>query len=247
MFEEFFAKYDVQPPVHNTNIIKPKIIEHNPVSEQFSIPTRSTVDNISTDNDSSKTENFLESWRNPKTRAAQIVASNNQSSQQQNLKGTNDFEKAFEQALLENPNIAKYKNFLIKTAKRESGFNSSIQNKAGAPYYGYFQMGKDAIKSTLGNNVSIDEFRNNPVMQIKAAAKLYEQFLNQTKSNGSYQLAKSKGYSDDAIVSGAWLGGAGGVKTFITGKGNPSDSKWYGGKGGISVEQLMNGFDNYVV
>lgn len=158
------------------------------------------------------------------------------------LKGSNDFERAFQEALAIDPNIAKYKNFLVKTAKRESGFNSYIQNIAGAPYYGYFQMGKNEIAMTT--KMSVEQFRNNPVAQILGACKLYEMNLRAIKKIGVYNLGKQKGYSDDALVAGAWMGGPGGVKKYLLGKGDPSDSHWYGGKGGSSVGKIMNNWRN---
>lgn len=154
-------------------------------------------------------------------------------------KGPESFEKAFEKAVEINPEVANYRNFLVKTAKRESNFNSRIQNRAGAPYYGYFQMGKEEIKRTTG--LSVEQFRNDPVRQILGAVKLYKMNLTTIKAIGAYTLCKDRGYTDDAIVSGAWMGGPGGVKKFITGKGDPSDSHWYkGGKGGSSVGKIMN-------
>lgn len=168
------------------------------------------------------------------------------------IKGSSSFEEAYKKAVQINPSVAKYKDFLTRTAKRESNFNSYIQNTAGAPYYGYFQMGEQEIKKTTG--LTVEQFRNDPVAQILGAAKLYEMNLATVKqlkafdgkdSIKVYELCKQKGYSDDAIVAGAWAGGPGGVKKFITGKGNPSDSHWYGGQGGTSVGKLMNEFKNY--
>lgn len=158
------------------------------------------------------------------------------------LKSPKEFENAFQKACRINPEIQKYKVFLAKTAKRESGFNSHIQNQAGAPYYGYFQMGKDEIKSTTG--LSVQQFRNNPVAQILGACKLYEMNLRTIKRIGVYDLGKKRGYSDDALVAGAWLGGPGGVKRYLLGQGDPSDSHWYGGKGGSSVGKVMNNWMN---
>lgn len=159
------------------------------------------------------------------------------------LKGSDGFEKAFSEAAKINPGVLKYKNFLTKIAAKESSFNSSIQNKAGAPYYGYFQMGKSEIKSTTG--LTVEQFRNDPVRQILGAAKLYENYISTVKRLGVYELCKAKGYSDDAIAAGAWLGGAGGVKKFIQGHGDPNDSHWYGGKnkGGTSVGTRMREFN----
>lgn len=161
----------------------------------------------------------------------------------ENLKGPQSFEKSFKKALEIDPSIIKYKNFLVKTAQKESGFNSRIQNTAGAPYYGYFQMGKNEIAMTT--KMSVEQFRDNPVAQILGACKLYEMNLKTIKRLGVYNLGKQKGYSDDALVAGAWLGGPGGVKKFLQGKGDPSDSHWYGGKGGTSVGKRMNEFNKY--
>lgn len=169
-------------------------------------------------------------------------SSNKSQSTKHTSKGRSEFESNLEKALKINPSISKYKDFLIATASRESGFNSYIQNTAGAPYYGYFQMGKEEIKSTTG--LSVEEFRNDPVSQILGAAKLYEKYINSVKKLGVYELCKEKGYSDDAIAAGAWLGGPGGVKKFITEQGDPSDSHWYNGKGGTTVGTLMNQFKN---
>ena len=49
-----------------------------------------------------------------------------------------NFEKVLDEAEKLNPEVKRYRNFLVKTAKKESAFNSHIQNTAGAPYYGYF-------------------------------------------------------------------------------------------------------------
>lgn len=154
------------------------------------------------------------------------------------LKGPKKFEEAFQKAVEINPKVAKYKDFLVKIAKRESGFNSHIQNTAGAPYYGYFQMGASEIKKTTG--LSVEQFRNDPVQQILGAVKLYELNLKTIKAIGVYDIGRERGYSDDALVAGAWMGGPGGVKKYLLGKGDPSDSHWYGGKGGSSVGQIMN-------
>lgn len=163
--------------------------------------------------------------------------------QQIKLKGSKQFEEALAKAEQINPNVRKYRNFLIKTAKLESGFNSHIQNKAGAPYYGYFQMGREEIKRTTG--LSVNDFRNDPIQQILGAVKLYEINLKTIKVLGIYEKCKSAGYSDDAIIAGAWVGGPGGVKRFINRKGDPSDSHWYNGSGGTSVGKRMKEFNNY--
>lgn len=157
--------------------------------------------------------------------------------------GHMSFEQALSEATKINPAVAKHKNFIRKIRKAETSNSKDprIQNSAGAPYYGWFQMGREEIKATTG--LTVEQFRIDPVQQILGATKLYELYLAEVKRIGAYGLCKSKGYSDDAIVAGAWLGGAGGVKKFIKGQGNPSDSKWYGGKGGTSVGRRMNEFN----
>lgn len=160
------------------------------------------------------------------------------SSQPKKITGTKAFEEAFNKAVKINPEVANYRNFLVKTAKRESNFNSYIQNTTGAPYYGYFQMGKEEIKKTTG--LSVEQFRNNPVQQILGAVELYKLNLKTLKAIKVYDIGKQKGYSDDALVSGAWAGGPGGVKKYLSGKGDPSDAHWYGGQGGTSVGKIMN-------
>lgn len=157
------------------------------------------------------------------------------------IRGPKLFEEAFKEAEKMNPEISKYKTFLTKIAKRESNFNPSIQNTSGAPYYGFFQMGRQEIRQTTG--LTVHEFRSNPVKQILGAVELYKHNLKVMKSIGAYDLGKQKGYSEDALVAGAWLGGPGGVKKYLLGKGNPSDSHWYGGKGGTSVGRRMNEFN----
>lgn len=154
------------------------------------------------------------------------------------LKGPKNFEKAFKEACKINPEVSKYKNFLVKTAKRESNFNSHIQNQAGAPYYGYFQMGKREIESTTG--LSVEAFRNDAVQQILGAVNLYKMNMKILKALKIYNVGKAKGYSDDALIAGCWMGGPGGVKKYLLGLGDPSDSHWYGGKGGSSVGKIMN-------
>jgi hypothetical protein len=55
-------------------------------------------------------------------------------------KGLEAFNKAFDEVIAEDKDAAKYRNFLTKIAEKESAFDSYVQNKAGAPAYGYFQF-----------------------------------------------------------------------------------------------------------
>lgn len=232
MFEDIFASYNkVSPPdtYVDFSVEVPEqedIPEFNPVAQTYvdSMPDLSEKTERPTAKKKSSTKK--------QTTRKQTT---------QTLTGSADFESAFQQALKIDPSIAQYKNWLTKTAKMESSFRSSIKNP-NSPYYGYFQMGEKEIKATTG--LSVEQFRNNPVQQILGAVKLYQMKIKDIKNLGIYDLCKSKGFSDDAMAAGAWLGGAGGVKKFIQGSSDPSDSHWYGGKGGTTVGTRMKQFNS---
>lgn len=239
MFEDFFTTYSmVEPPKiykDNPNLIIEKIKEKGDIISPVTLNTLdiSDTNQLNYPGIRSPFDNTVN------TDQTMNLPSNNQDLQSPTiLKGTPDFERILDEAQKINPEVEKYRDFLIKTAQRESGFDSYVQNKAGAPYYGYFQMGKEEIKRTTG--LSVEEFRSNPVQQILGAVKLYKMNLKTIKALGIYNLGKDKGYSDDALVAGAWMGGPGGVKKYLLGQGDPSDSHWYGGKGGSSVGKIMN-------
>lgn len=148
------------------------------------------------------------------------------------IKGSQEFESAYDEVEKINPEAKKYRRFLTQVAKIESGFNKRIQNRAGAPAYGYFQFMQDGKKY---NNISkyantdIETFRNNPQLQIQAAIKLAKSFENSFTAN-DLKIAKDKGFTTFGLLGGAWLGGVGGVRKYLNNQGDPSDSHW-GGKG----------------
>lgn len=158
-------------------------------------------------------------------------------------KGTVEFEQAYDNVEKRNPEARKYRTFLTKIAKVESGFNKSIQNRAGAPAYGYFQFMQDGKK---WNNISkyagvdINTFRQNPEIQIEAAIKLAKSFENQF-SKEDKRLAKEKGYTLFGLLGGAWLGGAGGVRKYLRQNRDTSDKHW--GGTGTSVGARMRAFN----
>ena len=234
-----FATYEKTKPLNdqvdtNTDILSEQF-NFNPISQDY-------LDKLSVMNEDNNEENTdtLITYQPTETSSKQTSAKKSK------LVGSKEFENAFKEAIKQDPSVEKYKDFLTRIAKKESGFNSYIQNRAGAPYYGYFQFGHAALKSV--SNLTMEQFRKNPVEQIKAGARLYERFIRQSKvikvnnKISIYDLAKQKGYSDDSIAAGAWAGGLGGVKKFLLGQGDPSDSHWYGGKGGTSVGKRMNEF-----
>lgn len=231
MFQEMFATYNkVTPPSIDMEFFTEEpedYTEYNPIAKTY-------AQQITTEVEHKPTSPSTVYPTKKKTTTKKVSVKKVEDTKKSTLKGTAEFENAFAQAVAQDPSIAKYKDFLTKTAKRESGFDSHIQNKSGKPYYGYFQFGHAALKQT--STLSMEQFRNNPVEQIKAAAKLYEQFISQSKSLGIYEKAKQQGYSDDAIAAGAWLGGVGGLKRYINGQGNPSD-------GADSVGKRMKDFN----
>lgn len=160
-------------------------------------------------------------------------------------KGLAAFNKAYDEVEASNPDAKKYRQFLTKMAEQESGFNSAIQNRAGAPAYGYFQFMQDDKKY---NNIrqyagtDIETFRNNPKLQIEAAIKLAKSF-EKGFSKEDLELANKNGYSTWGLLGGAWLAGNGGVRKFLRGQGNPSDRHWSKEGKGTDVATRIKAFN----
>ena len=85
--------------------------------------------------------------------------------------------------------------------------------------------------------VDLDTFRNSPVIQIQAANNLANSFIN-SFSKTEIQRLHQMGYSDSAIIAGAWLGGPGGVRAFAFRNQNRKDVN------GTSVGKYMQMFNN---
>lgn len=140
--------------------------------------------------------------------------------------------------------------FFAKLAKKESGFDPKIQNKLGAPAYGYFQFMQGTVNGRSWDNISrfansdIETFRNSPELQIKAAQKLADAFLKGfTKED--YKKARELGYSDSALLAGAWLGGVGGVRKLLHKGISVDDKSWSNGKNiGTDMQTRMKEFNN---
>lgn len=160
-------------------------------------------------------------------------------------KGEEEFNKWYDEVEKENPEAKDYRQFLTKLAQAESGFDSYIQNKAGAPAYGYFQFMQDGKKY---NNISayagtdIETFRNDPKLQIQAAIKLAKQF-EEGFSKEDLELAAQKGYTKFGLLGGAWLAGNGGVRKYLRGLDNPSDKHWSKSGAGTSVADRIAMFN----
>lgn len=160
-------------------------------------------------------------------------------------KGSDEFNKWYDEVEQEDPEAKNYRQFLTKMAEQESGFNSAIQNRAGAPAYGYFQFMQDGKKY---NNISayagtdVDTFRNNPKLQIKAAIKLAKQF-ERGFNKQDLELAAQKGYTKFGLLGGAWLAGNGGVRKYLQGLANPSDKHWSKSGSGTDVASRIQMFN----
>lgn len=160
-------------------------------------------------------------------------------------KGLDEFNKWYDEVEKEDPEAKHYRQFLTKMAEQESGFNSAIQNRAGAPAYGYFQFMQDGKKY---NNISayagtdVDTFRNNPKLQIKAAIKLAKQF-ERGFNKQDLELAAQKGYTKFGLLGGAWLAGNGGVRKYLQGLANPSDKHWSKSGSGTDVASRIQMFN----
>lgn len=160
-------------------------------------------------------------------------------------KGLDEFNKWYDEVEQEDPEAKNYRQFLTKMAEQESRFNSAIQNRAGAPAYGYFQFMQDGKKY---NNISayagtdVDTFRNNPKLQIKAAIKLAKQF-ERGFNKQDLELAAQKGYTKFGLLGGAWLAGNGGVRKYLQGLANPSDRHWSKSGSGTDVASRIQMFN----
>lgn len=160
-------------------------------------------------------------------------------------KGLDEFNKWYDEVEKEDPEAKHYRQFLTKMAEQESGFNSAIQNRAGAPAYGYFQFMQDGKKYnniTAYAGTDIETFRNNPKLQIKAAIKLAKSF-ERGFNKKDLELAAQKGYTKFGLLGGAWLAGNGGVRKHLQGLANPSDRHWSKSGSGTDVASRIQMFN----
>ena len=160
-------------------------------------------------------------------------------------KGLDEFNKWYDEVEKEDPEAKHYRQFLTKMAEQESGFNSAIQNRAGAPAYGYFQFMQDGKKYnniTAYAGTDVETFRNNPKLQIKAAIKLAKSF-ERGFNKKDLELAAQKGYTKFGLLGGAWLAGNGGIRKYLQGLANPSDRHWSKSGSGTDVASRIQMFN----
>lgn len=162
------------------------------------------------------------------------------------IKGYKNFKKQFDLYTQTDPSAKKYEKVLTDIAQHESGFNPTIQNSAGAPAFGYFQFWQDGKINNITHfsGLNIKDFLNNPQAQIAAAVRMARS-IEHSWNKEDIRLASAMGYSSDALIRGAWLGGVSGVRKVLRGLGNPNDAKWYKDKNqGRSVKQVMDEQNN---
>lgn len=151
-------------------------------------------------------------------------------------KGTEEFNRIYDEVEREYPEASKYRTFLTTVAKYESGFNSKAKNK-NAPAWGYFQFMQDDnkynnIKTYAG--VDTQTFLDNPKLQIIAAINLAKS-MEKGFSKEDISAAKSKGITKWGMLGGAWLGGNGGLRRYLLNNENISDKHWSSDNSGIDM------------
>lgn len=162
--------------------------------------------------------------------------------------GFNNFNLYYDQAIKSSSSelaaqLNSRRNLFTKLANQESGFRHNVRNSAGVPAFGYFQFMQGNYNGKNYNNigqyagVDLDTFRNSPVIQIQAANNLANYFMS-SFSKTELQRLHQMGYSDSAIIAGAWLGGPGGVRAFAFSNNNRKDVH------GTSVGKYMQMFNN---
>ena len=150
-------------------------------------------------------------------------------------KGTEEFNRIYDEVEREYPEASKYRAFLTTVAKYESEFNSKAKNK-NAPAWGYFQFMQDDnkynnIKTYAG--VDTQTFLDNPKLQIIAAINLAKS-MEKGFSKEDMAAAESKGITKWGMLGGAWLGGNGGLRRYLLKDENISDKHW----GGVGIDMI---------
>lgn len=99
-----------------------------------------------------------------------------------------------------NPDIEKYRNLLLFTAKRESNFNPTASNKHSSAY-GLFQM-IDSTRKYYAPHLSKVEFGKSINAQTEAAYKMMKKLFESEDG----KMLKQRGLTDKQIATLGWLG-----------------------------------------
>lgn len=149
--------------------------------------------------------------------------------------GIKSFNDAFDAVQIKIPEIKKYRKFLTELAYRESSFRpDAVAGNANGAALGYFQFMPFNRKG-----ISSKDFVNNPRLQIEMAWKLLKEFKGSFNSV-DWAKARNKGYTESAMIAGAWLSGAGGVKRFLKTGYKAQDNL------GTNVKNYMDRFNKLV-
>jgi hypothetical protein len=106
-----------------------KLIEFEPTN--LTLPTNQINTEENNKNPTKSLLDLLDNYRKP--------VQNDIKSTEGSIVGPENYEKAWDEYLKINPDAVRYKDILTKIAKKESNFRN-VQNTAGAPAYGYFQL-----------------------------------------------------------------------------------------------------------
>ncbi len=137
--------------------------------------------------------------------------------------GYQQFNRAYDKVEAYNPDASKYRSLLTKIASIESSFRPGVVNKIGAAgYFQFIDSTRNGIMKKIGKSTNKQTFLNNPELQILAAIELAKEFENSFGSE-YLRLASQKGHTLNGLISGAWLGGVGGVKRYLKSGKDSSD------------------------
>lgn len=105
--------------------------------------------------------------------------------------------------ILDNKGITGEKReFLLKSAYLESGYNYSSSAKASSAC-GYFGFLNGTIKAFSSS--TRQQFLSSPELQVDAASRLYDYNKKSAQNSGILQLARNKGYSENEVIAAMWL------------------------------------------
>lgn len=138
-------------------------------------------------------------------------------------KGFSSFKKYYDKVESYLPEAKKYRDLLTEIAYQESRFRPGIINRIGAAgYFQFMDSTRRGIMKSLGKTTNLNDFLNNPELQILAAVQLAKSFEN-SFSDRDRQAATHKGHTINGLISGAWLGGVKGVRNYLYKGKNASD------------------------
>lgn len=146
----------------------------------------------------------------------------------------------------QDPFIKSIKGYLMDTAALESGFtlNITVNPKVGtgSGWFGFLDSTKKNILTQLGvlkspkefTKKTRDWFNNNAEIQVKAAAQLYKNIIQQAKRRNILNVAAKKGFTEEEVVHSYWLNPTWAEEYFLYGKKGGKDAF------GTSVESYIN-------